>query len=462
IIERIEYQHQLKEEKEFSEAVIDSMPGLFFMIDKNFNLRRWNNNLEWVTGYSAFDLSVMNFFELFSEQDHEQVNEQCEKAFETGDMTMEVSAVNKKNEDIQLIITGKRLYYGDRYFIVGTGIDISDRLKAERKLEQEKEFEQNIINSLPGIFFFYDPDREQIKVNDKFYEELGYTREEVAEADPYDFFAPDEHEEICKRIQKISRNGESSSVRKVVKADGSVVNYYFESRRFEQDGSKFIIGTGIDVTARLEAEHKLEASLEEKKVLLAEIHHRVKNNLAIITGLLELQYFSTEDEKVKEILRDSQARIRSMALVHEQLYQFENFSQIKLDQYLARLLESVTEAIDIQDKDITVGIESDPVEMTITQAVPCGLMLSEILTNAHKHAFKGLSKGQIDIEVHQNGQVVSISIADNGRGLPKDFDIEDSDSLGMSLIQTLVQQLDAELTIDRQEGSCFYFQFELK
>jgi two-component sensor histidine kinase len=174
-----------------------------------------------------------------------------------------------------------------------------------------------------------------------------------------------------------------------------------------------------------------------------------------------MQVFNTEDEQLLEKLRESQSRIQSIAMVHEKLYSSDTFSEIAIDQYINDLLDMIADSINLE-KDIEVEKDMDSVPLAVGQAIPCGLLLNELITNSFKHAFKGLSKGKILISLKEDNHQITLSVRDNGIGLPEDFDIKDESSLGMTLINTLVKQLGGELQIiSDEESSCFQIIFEI-
>lgn len=206
-------------------------------------------------------------------------------------------------------------------------------------------------------------------------------------------------------------------------------------------------------TAKLEeAEDELKSSLDEKVVLLQEIHHRVKNNLAVVTALLDLQYMRTDDPGIRHILSDSKARVKSMAFVHETLYQTENFSKIEIRSYINRLSDSVITTFKNQDLDIQLIVDVEEIHIEMSKAVPLGLVLNELLVNAYKHAFNGMDTGKIAITINNNGESVNFKVSDNGIGIPSDKNIMKGNSLGMTLIKTLTKQLKGEFSFQSKPG----------
>lgn len=213
-----------------------------------------------------------------------------------------------------------------------------------------------------------------------------------------------------------------------------------------------------DITSEKEAQKKIKQSLREKEVLLAEIHHRVKNNLAVITGLLQMQIWEAENEHAASALRQSQFRVRSIALVHEKLYQSENLSYIKFDQYIRDLLQAVSSTYISEDSNIEIETELEDVVLNINQAIPCSLLLNELIMNAFKHAFEDQEEGTIRVSMNLSDQQVTMRVKDNGKGFPATK--IDHESLGMSLIDTLSKQLGGGLEFQNNEGADIKVTFE--
>lgn len=208
---------------------------------------------------------------------------------------------------------------------------------------------------------------------------------------------------------------------------------------------------------------ELESSLSEKETLLAEIHHRVKNNLAVISGMLQLQSYKETNEQLQKKLLDSTLRIKSMANIHEQLYQSNSFSNMAFDVGLKNLVQTILETLD-SGKEIETTFNLDPIELNINQAVPCCLIVNEVLTNSIKHAFNTNEGGLITISLNKNNQHLHLQIADDGVGFQDDGDQNDTSTLGMELIDTLAHQLEAEYSYTSGksgEGTLFEIQFSI-
>lgn len=231
--------------------------------------------------------------------------------------------------------------------------------------------------------------------------------------------------------------------------------------RGEENKPIRFVGGMLDISHMKNTEMLIRESLEEKETLLAEIHHRVKNNLAAVTGMLQLQLFQEENEQLSEKLIDSMMRIKSIANIHEQLYQSKSFSKINLGRSLEQLMATVIETMQT-GTDITMQYESDEVEISVNEAIPCSLVVNEIVTNIIKHAFTEKTEGTIKLKViSKEPGACRIEITDNGIGLPEGFPEKTDKKLGMELISTLTRQLEAEYGYDDNgDSTTFYMDFK--
>ena len=211
--------------------------------------------------------------------------------------------------------------------------------------------------------------------------------------------------------------------------------------------------TEIDI--RLNAEKQLSKNLKEKEVLLREVHHRVKNNLQIIISLLNLQSRYITDETTLSAFRESQNRVRAMALVHEKLYGSADLATIDLDNYIRFLGNNLVQFYGIQGKNITLTIDIHDIFLAIDTAIPFGLMINELISNSLKYAFPNGRKGEISIAIHRQDHTLTILFRDNGVGIPEDLDWRNARSMGLQLVTALVDQLDGTIELDRTAGTRF-------
>jgi len=218
-----------------------------------------------------------------------------------------------------------------------------------------------------------------------------------------------------------------------------------------------------EINVRRKAETTITTALKEKEVLLREVHHRVKNNMAVIISLLGLQSNYISDEGVRNALEDSRSRIKSMALIHEALYRSESIAEISLKEYAENLVNTLMKTVEGLCGIIHTSIESEEISLSIDQAVPFGLVLNELITNALKYAFPNRRKGLIKIKAFTNQQhEIVLEVCDDGVGLPTDLDYRHADTLGMKIISLLVEnQLEGGWTMSNDNGACFIIHWPL-
>jgi two-component sensor histidine kinase len=215
-----------------------------------------------------------------------------------------------------------------------------------------------------------------------------------------------------------------------------------------------------EIAERKVVEERIIVSLAEKEVLLKEIHHRVKNNLQVISSLLYLQSRQIRDPASVEMFQESRHRIRSMALVHERLYQAPDLARVDFAEYVRSLINYLYQSYSIAPDRVRISVEVEPLDLGLDVAIPCGLILNELVTNALKHAFPGDSGGQIKVAFRRCGEdAFCLTVSDTGVGLPPDQNVWRNGSLGLQLVETLVKQMEGTLDLDRSHGAKFSITF---
>jgi PAS domain S-box-containing protein len=274
-----------------------------------------------------------------------------------------------------------------------------------------------------------------------------------------------DREEFVRLIQTVRNRPDLEWSGMVPLADGRIVE--FESRPFRAEET--ILGriwSVRDVTEREEARKALETSLREKELLLREIHHRVKNNLQIVASLLSLHLGASTNPEVKEALLESRGRVQSMALIHEKIYRSRDVSALNLGKYVADVVQSVAGAFGLPSRTVTLDLEAEPLPLDIDRAVPCGLVLNELVTNVYKHAFPQGQEGTLCVRIAAEPDgFAHITVADDGVGLPDGFDPKALHSLGITIIVALVEQLGGTLRFSSGpsgKGTTVHIRFPLE
>jgi len=278
----------------------------------------------------------------------------------------------------------------------------------------------------------------------------------------WDFTYPDCLDEVQNKLKRIITGNEPVHISeiKALALDGTVSCIEVASVATCFKGAPAILSIGRDITEAKKSEERLKASLEEKELLLREVHHRVKNNLQIISSLLKLQSRYVGEKSIQNVLDDIENRLQSMALIHEKLYQSKDLSRIDLKSYLDSLVSHLFQVVGTDSTRITLKKSVQQIELGVEIALPCGLILNELVSNCLKHAFPGGGQGEIQISVKSVEGKIELMVADNGIGTPISTDISNVKTLGLRLVHALVNQLHGELTIDNAKGTCFKIVFQ--
>jgi PAS domain S-box-containing protein len=339
--------------------------------------------------------------------------------------------------------------HGHVHQVWGVLSDVTGRRVAERRLR----LLAHALTSTRDAISITDMDNRMLFVNDAFVHTYGFPEEDLLGNDMNlvrSFSTPPSiDDEIRKTTLRGGWYGEILNRR----ADGTEfpVELWTSVVRNDEGDPVAMVGVARDITERKQTEEHLRSSLKEKEVLLREIHHRVKNNLQVITSLLSLQAEYLTDEVMTRIMRESQHRVRSMALVHEKIYQSHNLAEVDFGDYTRELVSQLFRSYGAKQDSIRMNLRADSVSLGVDRAIPCGIILNELVTNSLKYAFPGGRTGNIDIELKSIAAgLIRLIVRDDGVGFPKDFDMQKSNSLGLTLVHMLVDQVRGELTVSPQ------------
>ncbi|AUB61289.1 MAG: PAS domain S-box protein [Methanobacterium sp.] len=311
----------------------------------------------------------------------------------------------------------------------------------------------NVMNEdgIPGKF---------LEVNEVVSKRLGYTNEELLSMTPSDLVSPEKSDLIQVNAEKLFKKGQNTFEIVLVTKDGKEIPVEVNNHFIDYNGKRVSLAVSRDITDRKKSEEQLKASLGEKIVLLREIHHRVNNNLQIISSLFNLQS-NYVDENSKDILMASQSRVKSMAMIHEKLYQSPDMTRINMKDYIESFVSGLFSLYMAETTAIHLQTDLEDIEMGIDTAIPVGLIINELVTNSLKHAFPaGNEGGIIEISFRKEGELLTLKIADNGIGLPERRKIETKKSLGLQLVSNLVNQLDGTMMVSGENGTEVKLQFE--
>lgn len=709
ITQKVKAEKEITLEKKLSDSIINSLPGVFYLYNKEGKFYRWNENFEKVTGYSTKEMEDVHPLNFFDDDEKELLSERIENVFLSGEDNVEANFLTKNGSKIPYYFTGAAINYKGEECLLGVGIDISEQKKIEKEISFEKYLSDAVINSLPGVFYLFNKDGKYLRWNDNLEKISNYSAEEIESAHPLDFVAEEEKELLTEKIANVFVSGGDNIEAHLLTKDGDKIPFYFTGASMNYRGEECLLGVGIDISQQKQAEKKHEKvlqqlqthlhnsplgvveydsdlnmigwskrceeifgwkeaeilnkhaleiiyepdkgktegvvrelstgsvdsnishnrnytksgkvidciwynsvvkdssgeiitvmslvedvtekkkveeqikqsekryrtlisnspyciheidlsqrissmnkaglemmeidkeediigslygetvekeeefkricnlfklalkgeslefeievgegkyflssfipilnnenevqrvmgitqditerkksaeiiknSLKEKTTLLSEIHHRVKNNLAIVSGLLQLQMNEVKDEKVTIAFEQSINRIISIAMVHELMYKSPNLSSINVHSYLEMLIPAITASILDERKNIDFNIEIEEYELNISEAIPIGLLLNELITNSCKYAFNESKDGCITIKLSGKENELTILYEDNGNGFDKDKDFNTPKNLGLNLIHAQLQQLHAEYQVDTNSRFKLEFTF---
>jgi len=340
--------------------------------------------------------------------------------------------------------------------------NITDRVEAEKALRESEEKFRVLAETAPAAIVVYQ-DENFVYVNPAAVHLFGYGEAELLGMKFWEWAHPD-NRTMVKDLGMARQRGEPVPTQyehRFVSKSGEAGWVMVAAGSITYRGNPAGIATFIDITENKRAEERMQTALAEKVVLLKEIHHRVKNNLQIISSLLELQSDYIEGDDSKRFIRESQDRIRSMALVHEQLYKSEDLSVIDFACYVDELVLSLYRSSVVDQDKIRTDVEVLNIELGIDEAIPCGLIINELVSNSLKHAFPGNRRGSITIRgtLDEEGYICLL-VADTGIGLPPGFNLATSESLGLQIVSLLTKQLHGSLDIRGDEGMAVCIRFK--
>lgn len=344
---------------------------------------------------------------------------------------------------------------------VVTAIDIAEFKRTEVALMESEERYRTAIECSNDAVTIVQGDL-RVYANQKFLEMFGYDRlDEVIGQPIYPVIHPDERDRVVE-MDRRRQSGEPAPSRyefKGVRKDGTVIYIEVSVAGITYRGKPATLHYLRDITERREAEEQIKTSLREKEVLLKEVHHRVKNNLQVVSSLLFLQSQTVQDEETRRILEESRNRVKSMAFIHKQLYQSTNVAQIDFSPYVRNLARNLLDSYRTNGNGITLDVHVDEVFLSLDMAIPCGLIINELISNALKHAFLNGPEGQISVDLHRVGEKNVLIVSDNGVGLPGEIDVVSAKTLGLQLVSALVKQIEGRLELTRDKGTVFKITF---
>jgi len=335
----------------------------------------------------------------------------------------------------------------------------------QKRLSELERFRALLDETNEAIFLCEVPSGRFTDVNKSACQQLGYSPSQMLNMKVEDIIAPDKMEEMKTIIfslydRKHLQNRQTIET-VLMGSDGSQTNVEMSISLVRFEDAFYTVMVAHDITERKIFEDTLKSSLREKEVLIKEIHHRVKNNMQIISSLLNLQKQYVKDEEAVNVLKESQNRVKSMAMIHEKLYKSRNFSEINFSDYIRSLVSDLFYSYGVDSNRIRPVFVLDNVMMGLETAIPCGLIISELVTNTLKYAFPHNKEGEFRIELHayEDG-FYELIITDNGVGIPENLDLDETETLGLQLVKNLINQLEGTVELSWKDGAMFMVKFK--
>ncbi|TVQ15860.1 MAG: PAS domain S-box protein [Balneolaceae bacterium] len=361
-------------------------------------------------------------------------------------------------------ITVLPLYNKDGNIEFGMSLvqNVTRQKNYEQALRNSEERFQAFMQYLPGVAFMKDSQGRYMFANELLTRLFHKHKTDWLGKTDFQLYGSNTARQIVMNDRKVIDSGKGIHIIETI-GEGEHATQWITAKFPIPDkhGNRVLVGgIAVDITDRIKVEQKLKISLKEKEVLLKEVYHRVKNNLQITSSLLELQSAHVRDEYDRELFRESQNRLSTMAMIHEQLYKTDNLSSINMQDYITSLVNGLLQSYDAGD--VTTDIRVDDTMFTLDTAIPLGLIINEIVTNSLKYAFRKQVQRENRLTIRLNKRaenVMRLIVADNGPGLPSQDVIDSKKSLGMELIEALTSQLGGKLDIKSDGGAVFAITF---
>ncbi len=381
-----------------------------------------------------------------------------------GSINAEITIYTKRDEEMVVIFSVETFTFNDEEYAINMMVDITERKRAENELAKSRELFEKAIEVAPSPVMLHAEDGEVIKINKAWTEITGYSRQEIPTIDDWiDKAYEVEKDKVLKVIKNlfIHKGSAAEGEFEIKTKNGLKRTWDFKSAYIGKlpDGRKLGKSIATDITERKGIEENLRSALKDRETLLTEIHHRVKNNLAVLSGIMQLEAFQTEDKTLQNRLYESVARIQTMATVHELLYKSESFASLTFSDSIRELVTLVSDTFEIGDT-VKTEVTSDTIALNVNQALPASLIVNEVVTNAYEHAFIDRQSGTLALKLSEKKNHVFIEIIDDGTGIPEQHPA-DKNTFGMTLIKILTNQLHGSFSYTNTgNGTRFTLEFK--
>ncbi len=453
----------LRESEEKFRMLAEKSPNMIF-INKKGRVVYANQKCEEVIGYRREDFYSpdFDFISLIAPESVAVIKANFQKHMEGMDVPpYEYTLLTKTGKRIDSIITTKLITYGGETAILGIITDITERKQAEEALRYSEEKYRHLVENMNEVLYSVDENGTITYISPVVESLSGYKPSEVIGKNFLTFIFKDDVEYVRSQFQKrISGIHETNECRFMTRSGD--LKWIRSSGRPILLNDRFLGIQGViaDITEQKRAEDEIKASLREKEAMMREIHHRVKNNLQIVSSLLRIQSRSIKSKALKDTFEIAQNRIKSMALVHEVLYLSKRIDRINFSEYVKRITNHLFAMFSRNAANIGLELDLGELYMDIDKAIPCGLIINELVSNAFKHAFPNGKSGKIHVFLKNKLDNYTIMVKDTGVGLPAEAGSDHSGTLGLQLVHDLVKQIDGTMETHRSGGTTFQISFK--
>ncbi|MDP8220641.1 MAG: PAS domain S-box protein [Candidatus Stygibacter frigidus] len=469
ITDRMNTLNELKESELLFKTLFQQSAIGFAQLTKNNDHIQVNKTYCEITGYSQAEFEELNFQDLTYQEDLEMeqkyINQSQKEKWEKKDFVKRIVHKDGRIIFVQVYVNIMRdKEKGVKYLLLGL-IDITkQRADADRLLSMSTRLTLAVESADIGIWEF-DIKNNILIWDDRMYQLYGIAKFQFSS--DYEAWEkgihPEDIEAANQAVQQaIAGEKDFDTAFRVIWTDGSIHFLRAFALVIRESGkASRMIGINYDITKVKLNESKLEHALAEKSTLLRELYHRTKNNMQVISAMLDLESMSNDDENVRRTFHEMGNRIQTMSMVHHKLYQSKNLSQIDLGNYLDELSQLLLQSNNPKDKKINIVTDLESIEVQIDSAIPCGLIINELISNSLKYAFKDRSEGEMQISLFKEENLIHLIYRDNGCGFPKGFDFDKDINLGLLLVKKLsTNQLQGQIRFDLEGGFGFEIRFE--
>jgi PAS domain S-box-containing protein len=464
ITERKMAEKKLIENEAILSTILETLPVAVFCKDikNDFKYTLWNKKAEEIFNVKS-EICIGKEDHDFFPKKHADWFRKCDIESSKTKVVIDIPEEIVQSGNHQVLVHTRKITIrdneGNPLFLIGVSEDITERKKAEEKIKKSEEKYRSVVENAADMIITFDMDNKITFIN---HLRPGTSAEQIVGTSIFNLTPLEYHEPVKQKIKKVFEEKKSQSYELPGKHIDGTLGWY-SSKLSPVFSDNEVTGITLilrDITESKKAEEVIQKSLKEKEILLKEVHHRVKNNLQIMLSILNLQYAKLTDKKTLNLVRDIRSRIKAMSFIHELLYQTDDFSSINFSEYITSITNNLIYSY-TQSHSIDLKLDVGTIFLDLDQAIPCGLIINEIVTNSLKYGIIDQENGEVAISLTKKNELIQLVISDNGKGFPDTIDYKNTESLGMQLVVTLVEQLGGNIELDNSNGATYTITFKV-